>query len=181
MFSGVVLTRVIIIVVLGFALGAVNKSVNPNAPNWIGYYPVSSEGDTTIIPEAAEPDDPPFISVGEAAELFNRNVLFVDARDTWDYEEGHVRGAVNVPFEGDEQILNDFIATTAKDREMVVYCAGAECDLSLYLGRTLQYEGFTNVHIFFGGWSDWQTQKLPMSTNTDGAGQGEAGEDGSEG
>lgn len=179
MLNGIIVGRALLIVILGFGLGALNKLVNPNAPGWIGYYPVSSEGDTAIIPEAAEPTDPEFISVGAAADLFNRGVLFVDARDEWDYQQGHVRGAVNVPFEGDESILEEFLASADKSRDMVVYCSGAECDLSLYLGRTLQAEGFTGVHIFFGGWNDWVTQELP----TDGSdSEGEnAAESGSEG
>ncbi len=167
------------IILVGGALGALNKGINPNAPNWIGFYPVSSASDTAKIPESAQPDDPPFVSVGDAASLFNKpGVLFVDARDEYDYKVGHVKGAVNVPFEGDPKIKDDFMAKTPKDQEMVIYCAGADCDLSLYLGRTLKLAGFSRVHIFFGGWSDWQLQKMPTDSVpgngvTTGSGEGQ--------
>jgi len=162
--SGVTLTRMLLIILLGVALGVVNKFVNPNAPDFVGYYPVVSASDTAKIPEAAEEGDPPYISIGEAADFFNTpGVLFVDARDEWDYNQGHIKGAVSLPFEtDDETILERFIARTPKDKQIVVYCNGADCDLSLYMGRTLAAEGYTGVHIFFGGWTDWQLQHLPI-------------------
>lgn len=167
--------RAVFLILAGVALGAANQMVNPNAPEFVGSYPDVSSEDTAKIPEAAEEDDPPYISIGEAAGLFNSpQTLFVDARDEWDFQQGHIKGAINVPFEGDPQILDDFIAATAKDQQMVVYCGGAECDLSLYLGRTLAAEGFTRVNIFFGGWSDWLKLEMPTATPEDGA-QNESG------
>lgn len=164
-----VISQSLAIVALAFILGAANKYANPNAPKWVGYYPVSSETDTAKIPEAAEEGDPTYISVGEAADFFNREgVLFVDARDEWDYEQGHIAGAVNIPFESeDESILENFLSNTPKDQPMVVYCNGAECDLSLYLGRTLAAEDFTAVYIFFGGWNDWTLKELPTEGAAD--------------
>lgn len=165
MFSGKTIARVVIIVLAGFALGAANKLVNPNAPLWVGYYPVSSTTDTAVVPEAAEEGDPPYISFGEAVDLYNTgDFTFVDARDEWDYQAGHIMGAINVPFEGVEGEVDKFLAETPKDKKMVIYCGGAECDLSLYLGRTLAVEGFTDVHVFFGGWTDWQSQGMPTDT-----------------
>jgi rhodanese-related sulfurtransferase len=179
MLSFQTLSRCIALILLAFGLGMANMALNPNSPGFIGHYPVISAADTAIIPEAAEPDDPPYLSIGEAADLFNTpGVIFVDARDSWDYEQGYIKGAVNVPFEGDEQIYMDFVAATPKDQVMVVYCAGAECDLSLYLGRNLKYDGFTNVNIFFGGWSDWRLKELPadMPTSTESPETGESSE-----
>lgn len=150
------------LILLAFGLGMANMALNPNSPDLIGHYPVISAADTAIIPETAMDDDPPYLSIGEAADFYNTpGVLFIDARDEWDYNEGYIKGAINIPFEGDEKIYFDFIETIAKDQVMVVYCAGAECDLSLGLGRNLQYDGFTNVNIFFGGWSDWRLKDLP--------------------
>ncbi len=167
--SAKTIIRMVFIILIGSALGVVNKFVNPKAPGFIGYYPVISATDTAKIPEAADEGDPPYISIGEAADFFNTpGVLFVDARDEWDYNEGHIRGAVNIPFEtDDETILENFMAETPKDQPLVVYCNGADCDLSLYLGRTLAAEGFTGVNIFFGGWTDWQLQELPFGKSSE--------------
>ena len=113
------------------------------------------------------PDDSPFISIGEAADMFNMpSVLFVDARDPFDYAQGHIPGAVSVPFEGTGEAKTEFMARTPKDRVMVVYCGGAECDMSLFLARTLKLSGFTGVRIFFGGWSDWSLKKMPVETGS---------------
>ncbi len=163
------IVRMLAIILLGSGLGVVNKFANPNAPDFVGIYPVFSATDTAKVPEAADEGDPPYISIGEAVGFYNSpSVLFIDARDEWDYNEGHIKGAVNLPFETeDETILLNFMAATAKDKEMVVYCNGADCDLSLYLARTLAAEGFTSVNIFFGGWSDWQLQELPTARSTE--------------
>jgi rhodanese-related sulfurtransferase len=166
--SAETIKRMVFIILVGLGLGVINKFVNPKAPGFIGYYPVISATDTAKVPEAADEGDPPYISIGEAADFFNTpGVLFIDARDEWDYNAGHIRGAVNLPFEtDDETILEDFLANTPKDQPLVVYCNGADCDLSLYLGRTLAAEGFVGVNIFFGGWSDWQLQNLPSGQSS---------------
>ncbi len=177
--SAKTIIRMVFIILVGLGLGVINKFVNPKAPGFIGYYPVISATDTAKIPEAADEGDPPYISIGEAADFFNTpGVLFVDARDVWDYQEGHIRGAVNIPFESDDEtILENFLTNTPKDKPLVVYCNGADCDLSLYLGRTLAVEGFTGVNIFFGGWTDWQLQELPSDKSEGPEGDGEENQD----
>ena len=166
MFSLHTLTRVAAIVVISFALGTLNFFVNDSAPKfYIGHYLAYSASDTAAIPEAADPTDPPFVSVGEAANLFNASdVLFVDARDEYDYQQGHIKGAINVPFEGEEIHLTDFLNSVDWSATTVIYCGGADCDLSLYLARFLNDTGFTSVNIFFGGWSDWNLRELPIDS-----------------
>ena len=102
------------------------------------------------------------IPLAKAKELFeSKNALFVDARHEFDYKEGHIHGAVNVA-------LNNFDAqyahlnTISKDKLLIVYCDGAECNSSIELAVKLMDSGFTNVKIFFGGWQEWNSAKLPV-------------------
>lgn len=166
MFSSHTIIRVVAIVAISFALGTLNFFVNDSAPKYyIGHYLVFSPGDTAVIPEAADSTDPPYVSVSEAANLFNAsNVLFVDARDEYDYQQGHIEGAINVPFEGEEIHLTDFLNSVDWSAKTVIYCGGADCDLSLYLARFLNDTGFTSVNIFFGGWNDWELRELPTDS-----------------
>jgi rhodanese-related sulfurtransferase len=102
------------------------------------------------------------ISLSAAKELFNsNNALFIDARHEVDYQAGHIRGAVNVA-------LNKFdihvtrLNKNSKDKLLVIYCDGAECNSSIELAVKLMELGFTNVKVFFGGWQEWNSDKLPV-------------------
>ena len=88
------------------------------------------------------------------------SALFVDARHDFDYKLGHIKGALNVPlkeYDGTKSLL----ASVPKDRLIIAYCDGAECNSSIELSAKLMNDGFKNVRIFFGGWHDWLSARLP--------------------
>ena len=101
------------------------------------------------------------ISLATAKEHFESgNALFVDARHEYDFQQGHIRGAVNIPLKDiDVQIAR--LGKISKDKFLIVYCDGAECNSSIELSVKLTESGFTNVKIFFGGWQEWISAKLP--------------------
>jgi rhodanese-related sulfurtransferase len=102
------------------------------------------------------------ISLAAAKELFNsNNALFIDARHEFDYRAGHIRGAVNVALNMfDAHVLQ--LNTNSKEKLLVIYCDGAECNSSIELAVKLMELGFTNVKVFFGGWQEWNSDKLPI-------------------
>ena len=102
------------------------------------------------------------IKIDKAYQLYKQGVKFIDARMPEEYAEGHIKGAINIPFDGDESyrnILNSF----SKDEILVTYCSGTECDLSILLGDELFEKDFKKVYIFFGGWNDWVERGYPIS------------------
>ena len=102
------------------------------------------------------------ISLATAKEHFeSENALFVDARHEFDFQQGHIRGAVNIPLKDiDIQIAR--LNKISKDKLLIVYCDGAECNSSIELSVKLMESGFANVKIFFGGWQEWISAKLPI-------------------
>jgi rhodanese-related sulfurtransferase len=102
------------------------------------------------------------ISLAQAKDLLeSQHALFIDARHEFDYQEGHIRGAVNIPLkEFDIHITR--LSKISKDKLLVVYCDGAECNSSIELTVKLIESGFTNVKVFFGGWQEWNSAKLPI-------------------
>ncbi|MEK7248957.1 MAG: rhodanese-like domain-containing protein [Bacteroidota bacterium] len=99
---------------------------------------------------------PVFVSYEEAVAMFNEgNTLFVDARHEFDYKLGHIQGAINVPLK-DFTLQTSPLANIPKDKLIVTYCDGAECNSSIELAKKLSEAGFTNVRMFFGGWNEWQ-------------------------
>lgn len=101
---------------------------------------------------------PVFISYDEAKLLFDAgSALFVDARHDYDYKLGHIKGAINVPLK-DFELAKSPLANTPKEKLIVTYCDGADCNSSIELAQKLAAAGFTNVKMFFGGWNEWQSR-----------------------
>jgi rhodanese-related sulfurtransferase len=119
---------------------------------------------------------PVMISYEEALALFQAgDALFVDARHEFDYNLGHIKGAINLPLK-EFELKKDRLIDRSKDALLVTYCDGAECNSSIELAAKLRETGFTNVRIFFGGWSEWEAHRLP----TEGSSQGMQREKGGE-
>lgn len=108
--------------------------------------------------------EPRAIKIDLAYKLFKQGIIFIDARMPDEYALGHIKGAYNIPFDGDESfrnILNNF----SKDEILVVYCGGTDCNLSIYLANELFEKGFNKVYVFFGGWNEWLENNYPTSRN----------------
>ena len=105
---------------------------------------------------------PAMISRDQAQAYFEgRSALFIDARHEFDYNLGHIRGAINIPLRmyDTKKVVLD---TIPQNRVLVVYCDGAECNSSIELSVKLAKDGYTDVKIFFGGWREWTASNLPI-------------------
>jgi len=109
----------------------------------------------------AMPEAPMMVSVDEAQELFRAGqALFVDARSEFDYGLGHIKGAVNLPLKSASKGAS-FLTDVPRNRVVVTYCDGANCNSSIDLAARLYASGFVTVRIFFGGWEEWRARSLP--------------------
>ncbi len=109
-----------------------------------------------------------FIMLPEAEELFSMNeTLFIDSRLAEAFKEGHIFGAINIPYEDkiDTSFLAEFLVP--KEKSIVVYCDGSQCQSSVGLAKLLHDQGFINIRIFFGGWKEWQMEGLPVEKSDD--------------
>jgi len=156
----------VLIISTVLALGV--NLVSPNAIPYIGEYRELHSGDGPVLPPSAEPGDPPYIAIDVAQfEFDHEEVIFVDARDPSEFECGTIPGSINMPFdylpEGPlKPYFDSSLARAALDTRLITFCSGEECDLSLHLARNLQYEGYTNVAIFFGGAREWERFELEV-------------------
>ncbi len=104
--------------------------------------------------------EPKAITLEQAFKLYKQGIVFIDARESEEYAEDHIKDAVSIPFyEYDENAYK--LNTIKKDQPIVVYCAGTDCDLSILLGDQLFEMGYKKTYIFFGGWSEWLDAKYP--------------------
>ena len=116
------------------------------------------------------PEDFPsiqFIGIFEAEDLFvGGTAVFLDSRAEEKYLEGHILGAVNIPFEGGENVVEEQLPFP-RQATLIVYCDGNECQSSVLLAKVLQEFGFEDIRVFFGGWTEWVAAGLPLSERND--------------
>ncbi len=103
-----------------------------------------------------------YITLAEAESLFAQGqAVFVDTRTEEAYQEGHVAGAVNVPFEEyDPEMLKGI--SLPYGIPLVIYCDGSECQSSTNLAKHLAKLDYGDIRVFFGGWQEWANSGLPI-------------------
>lgn len=104
----------------------------------------------------------PAIPLDEARLLFDRKAArFLDARPQPQYKEGHIGGALNLPWQDIASAFTD-IAPQLDEKDLIItYCDGENCELSHDLAMYLKDMGFANVRVLVNGWTVWQNAGLP--------------------
>lgn len=109
--------------------------------------------------------DPSDVSKEQLQEMMATGMTFViDARGEEEYAEGHISGAINVPYEkfiDYYEALTDYVP---RDANVVVYCTSVTCDLGDRLMIELKLDGYENVVLYRDGWDEWSESDLPVET-----------------
>ncbi len=104
------------------------------------------------------------IALTEAMALHqNGTAVFLDARDSLTYAEGHIQGALSLPLETFEYDFPRYEAQLA-NQTIVTYCDGEQCRLSHDLSALLKAKGLTDVRVLGNGWSLWLNATLPTAS-----------------
>jgi rhodanese-related sulfurtransferase len=101
-----------------------------------------------------------------AVQLFvdSAGALLIDARDPFEYEEGHLPGSINLPY---ETAISDPALLERLDtggRPIIAYCGGGDCEVSYSLALELVSLGHERVAVYVGGFPEWQESGLPVVT-----------------
>jgi rhodanese-related sulfurtransferase len=113
--------------------------------------------------QAAEYPGVRLITLEEAEDLWRTGgtAAILDARAEELFKRGHIPGARNVPpVEAGRTLAADLLGD-ARDKALVVYCEGGDCQSSLALAKRLHDQGFGDIRVMTGGWSAWQAAGLP--------------------
>lgn len=110
------------------------------------------------------------LAPGQVKALFDQGALFIDARRTSVFEEGHIKGALSIPIW--ESGVDDKVAQVIfHDRvqgnvatPIVIYCNGGDCEDSHMVGDKLGQAGFTAAYVYKDGWPDWTKNAWPTAT-----------------
>ena len=111
---------------------------------------------TELINKARQ--DVPEVTVEEVRRLVNgrADVTLIDVREQSEFDEGYLPGATFIPRGFLELRVEEKVA---KDRDVIVYCAGGT--RSLLAGRSLRELGYTSVRSMAGGFTKWKDSGNP--------------------
>ena len=144
----VILTRIMVLLILSLVLGVIANKVLPNRISWV-------EDWEHRIEVQARKENIPLVDYDFVVRAINdQSHIVLDARSNTDYDAGQISGAFSLPATG-ELVDQDIFSILVKEDNLLIYCAGVECDDSLVLAVNLREHGFTNVVIYPGGWSEW--------------------------
>jgi len=153
---------------------AAPKAARPAAPNPA---PGAPPVEAPAIPAAVAPDlarsfpphpDKPALEIAPAdvLRLYREKMLFLDARRSSVYADGHIGGARSFPVwesDIDDRVKKLFEEGLDQRAPVVAYCSGGDCEDSHMLAEKLYRVGFDNVLIYKDGFPDWQKRGLPVS------------------
>jgi len=84
----------------------------------------------------------------------------IDARNPEEYEEVHIRGAINLPQKKFDEQLDKLPAD--KGARIVFYCNGVKCGKSKKSAKRAMELGYTNVFVYAEGMPVWEEKGLPI-------------------
>jgi len=88
----------------------------------------------------------------------HQDIVLVDVREKYEWNEGHIPSAVHVPRGFLELQIEE--AVPDKSKTVLLYCAGGV--RSLMAGKTLQDMGYENAISMSGGFGQWKAAGLPF-------------------
>ena len=104
------------------------------------------------------------IGIDAAEQLFREKRLFLDARRTTVYADGHIPGARSFPiWESDiaDRVKAFYEEGLDQNAPIVIYCSGGDCEDSHMLAEKLYMVGFNNLLVYKDGFPGWQKRGLP--------------------
>jgi rhodanese-related sulfurtransferase len=91
-------------------------------------------------------------------------IVFVDARDEDHYRDGHIPGAYQLnPYHPEKELAN-VLAPCQFAAQVIVYCAGGECEDADSTAILLRDAGVSaqKMFVFGGGYDEWSKYRLPV-------------------
>ncbi len=82
----------------------------------------------------------------------NQGAVVIDARSTYEFEDGHVAHAVNLPAGEFAAHIDEVEQMIGRDQLIIIYCSSASCEAGDMVYELLADRGFSNMRIYRPGW-----------------------------
>ena len=103
------------------------------------------------------------VSVAEAhSALMDGGVTFLDARAQTYYRQGHIPGALGVPYAMREPRSGYLAEAIPRERHIIVYCYDSRCGIAGLFANWLRRKGWSEVAVLEGGMEAWKRAELPV-------------------
>lgn len=93
--------------------------------------------------------------------------MLIDVREPFEWDKGHISGAVNLPrgllelrADPESPVTNPDLSEN-KDARVVLYCTKSPSARSMLAAQTLGSMGYSNVAALRGGLEEWKAAGLP--------------------
>ncbi len=140
----------LVIISVSLLCGIIFNLVNPNGVN--------------VLPGSLTEEPISSVSLSMAIEKHKQGKsLFVDARPVSFYEQGHIKGAVNVPSAIFDLIYMMELSDTEKQKDIIVYGRTLSSLYDLEAAKKLVLRGHKNTMILDGGFSAWEKKGFPVA------------------
>ena len=83
--------------------------------------------------------------------------ILIDARPNPKYLSGTIPSSLNIPDTQIDKYIGQ-LDKVAKDKEIIVFCGGWDCEKSPIVAGHLKSKGFTNVKLYQAGEPEWATK-----------------------
>jgi rhodanese-related sulfurtransferase len=138
-------------------------AATPPAPT-----PGVAKVDLPVVPDLNQPIE---VKLPNVKKFFDASAaVLVDAREAPEYAEGHIRGALSVPF--DDAVAKPELLEPFKKagKPIIIYCSGGDCELSKNLANNMLAAGIHKVLVFTDGFPAWKSAGYPVETGAGKAG-----------
>lgn len=155
----------ILAAVMGLLINQARSNTLPLVADWSPEERLTADSGESLV-----------ISIEEAKVLCSdKDVVFLDARSPEDYAQGHIRCALNVPWQTFDEYFNRVWDKIPDNARIVTYCDGEDCSLSEELAKELLSMGYKNVKVLLNGWTRWLEAGLPVEKRHEGHSDGRKG------
>lgn len=109
------------------------------------------------------------VITSEELKLLVENIpaglVLIDARSPQEYQEVHIKSALNIPLANLEK--DGTLLTAAKNTRLVFYCNGVKCGKSGKSAQIARALGYTDISVYADGMPVWEEKGYPLYTGPD--------------
>lgn len=109
--------------------------------------------------------EPVNIPVSAAKQLFDENIKFIDGRLPEEFQQGHIKGAINIPYidfkEKSREEKREIMKNLDTLQMLVSYCGSDSCEISIDNAYEMAKAGYNDIKIYLGGYKEWSKLGYP--------------------
>lgn len=84
----------------------------------------------------------------------NTKAILIDACPHLKYLSGTIPSSINIPDMEIESYIGQ-LSNVDKDKELIVFCGGVDCEKSAMVARYLKEKGYSTVNVYLAGEAEW--------------------------